>query len=437
MSKLMTPERFQDRWEAYTNEKHQVSGVWKLYNNIKDGKPAEEILTEESDWATTFSPSATKNVPDDAIFLKKYYEGCRLEAYPDPLSGGAPWTIGWGTTKYEDGTPVKKGDKITQVRADQLFIHYTVTRVIPTLEKTIPNWENLNDRQRAALISFSYNLGENFFGAEGFSTISTVLKEKRYTYVPSALMLYRNPGSNSEIGLARRRHAEGLVWNGTPAAEAVKIADRAIQKVSDIRPLLSVNPPSPVVPESSQTPTKLPGSTLIIIPGMVGPKKTPADFGFKETDFHLVMNDRTENITAFDGKGNRLWSVAALARGQGSDFEWKETRTDTPPGIYKIGQIYKDYEIDPKPTFSSDRRSYGWYSFDLVDLEGQERRNGRAGIMIHGGGTGAGWPGAWAPTQLLLPTHGCIRMHNIDLRDKLLPLTKTGDVFVSVFQELR
>jgi len=375
-------------------------------------------------------------IPVDAIYMKRFYEGSRLVAYPDPLSGGVPWTIGWGTTKYEDGSPVRQGDTITQARAESLFIGYTNTKVIPTLARTIPVWGSLNDKQRSALISFAYNLGENFYGSEGFSTITTVLKEKRYSYVPSALMLYRNRGSNVELGLARRRYAEGLVWEGMDAKNACAMAEQKIKTVSDIAPLLSVNPPAATT-ESDRTPTKLPGSTLISIPGMIGPKKTPAQVGFKGGDYHLVMNDRTENITAFDSKGNRLWSVPALARGQGSDFEWRETRTDTPPGIYKIGAIYKDYEQDPKPTFSSDRRSYGWYSFDLEDLEGQERRIGRAGIMIHGGGTGAGWPGAWAPNQLLLPTHGCIRMHNIDLRDKLLPLTKEGKVFVSVFQELR
>lgn len=373
----------------------------------------------------------------DALFIKKFYEGCRLSAYPDPLSGGPPITIGWGTTRYEDGSPIKMGDTITQSRADSLMNAYTTSKVIPTLDRTIPIWKTLNDKQKAALISFSYNLGENFYGSSDFSTITTVLKEKRYTYVPSALMLYRNRGTNVELGLARRRYAEGLLWSGMSASEACDTATKTIKTISDIAPLLSVAPPKANIPEVEKTPAKLPGSTLIVIPGMIGPKKSPAQVGFTTKDFHLVMNDRTENITAFSGKGERLWSVPALARGQGSDFEWRETRTDTPPGIYKIGAIYRDYETDPKPNFSSDRRSYGWYSFDLEDLEGQESRIGRAGIMIHGGGTGAGWPGAWAPNQLLLPTHGCIRMHNIDLRDKLLPLTKQGKVFVSVFQELR
>jgi hypothetical protein len=87
------------------------------------------------------------------------------------------------------------------------------------------------------------------------------------------------------------------------------------------------------------------------------------------------------------------------------------------------------------PPYDRTLMSYGWYSFDMVELENQEAGNGRAGIMLHGGGSALGWPGAWAPKQKLMPTYGCCRAHNIDLRDKVLPLTKQGKVFISVFQE--
>ena len=79
--------------------------------------------------------------------------------------------------------------------------------------------------------------------------------------------------------------------------------------------------------------------------------------------------------------------------------------------------------------------AYGWYSLDLIELENQEAKYGRAGIMINGGGSANGWPGAWAPRQPLFPTHGCVRLHNIDLREKVIPLLKTGAMFVSVYQE--
>lgn len=169
---------------------------------------------------------------------------------------------------------------------------------------------------------------------------------------------------------------------------------------------------------------------------MIGPKKSPRDFGFKKGDSHLIVNDIVETMKAYSFEGKLLWEIPCLARGQGSDYEFRLQRTDTPPGLYVIGEIYNDYEkFGSNPSFDRTLMAYGWISFDLIDLEGQESNNGRAGIMIHGGGSAAGWPLAWAPKQPLYATHGCCRTHNVDLRDKILPLTKTGKVYVSVYQE--
>jgi GH24 family phage-related lysozyme (muramidase) len=169
---------------------------------------------------------------------------------------------------------------------------------------------------------------------------------------------------------------------------------------------------------------------------MIGPTKKPQDFGFKRGDSHIVVNDISETAKAYSFDGKLLWEVPALARGQGSDIEFRLVRTDTPPGIYKIGEIYKDYErVGPTPPYDRTLAAYGWYSFDMVELENQESKYGRSGIMLHGGGSNAGWPMAWAPNQPLFATHGCVRMRNIDLRDKVLPLTKTGTVYISVYQE--
>jgi hypothetical protein len=169
---------------------------------------------------------------------------------------------------------------------------------------------------------------------------------------------------------------------------------------------------------------------------MIGPKKKPQQFGFKKGDSHLIVNDISETMKAFNFEGEFLWEIPCLARGQYSDNEFKLQNSDTPPGVYKIGAIYKDYEAKgDKPAYDRTLMSFGWYSFDLVDLEGQETGIGRAGLMVHGGGSACGWPGAWAPKQQLFPTHGCIRCHNVDLRDKILPLSKQGTIFISVFQE--
>jgi hypothetical protein len=171
--------------------------------------------------------------------------------------------------------------------------------------------------------------------------------------------------------------------------------------------------------------------------GLISPKKLPTDFNFTEKDFHLIVNDRDEWCRGYDYFGKLLWEVPALARGQGGDYDWLSNGSDTPPGTYKIGTIYKDYvEGQGIPPYRRELMQYGWYSFDLIDLEGQETGIGRAGIMIHGGGSGNGWPGAWESRQQLLPTLGCVRVHNQDLK-KILSLTKLGEVFVSVYQERR
>lgn len=169
---------------------------------------------------------------------------------------------------------------------------------------------------------------------------------------------------------------------------------------------------------------------------LIGPKKRPHDFGFKQGDTHLVVNDEVKTLTAWAYGGDKLFKIDALARGQGRDNEWDEPQTDTPPGLYKVGSVWRDYDrLGDLPLRQLELMPYGWYTLDLVELEGQERRYGRAGIAIHGGGSGLGWPGCWQPRQALLPTWGCIRVHNADLRDKIVPLLKTGSIYVSVFQE--
>ena len=154
----------------------------------------------------------SNNVSLVGIKLIKEFEGCHLKAYPDPLSGGLPITIGWGSTRKKDGSLFKLGDTITQQEADELLISQCITQFLPSLSK-IPYWNEMNDNQRGALLSFAYNLGSGFYGSGNFNTITSRLKNKEWDKVPDALYLYRNPGSNVEAGLARRRKAEGKLWS--------------------------------------------------------------------------------------------------------------------------------------------------------------------------------------------------------------------------------
>lgn len=134
-----------------------------------------------------------------------------MQAYPDPLSGNLPITIGWGSTRDFEGKPFKLGQKISQKVADDLLITQIKKEFIPVLSK-IPYWSEMNDNQRGTLLSFAYNLGAAFYGSGNFNTITRTLKERRWNEVPKVLEMYRNPGSNVEAGLLRRRRAEGKLW---------------------------------------------------------------------------------------------------------------------------------------------------------------------------------------------------------------------------------
>lgn len=150
-------------------------------------------------------------MPFKGVELIKEFEGCVLAAYPDPHTGGLPITIGWGSTRDFLGKPFKLGDKISQKVADDLLINQIKKEFIPALSK-IPYWSEMNDNQRGALLSFAYNLGASFYGSGNFNTITRILKERRWNEVPKVLEMYRNPGSNVEAGLLRRRKAEGKLW---------------------------------------------------------------------------------------------------------------------------------------------------------------------------------------------------------------------------------
>jgi lysozyme len=173
------------------------------------GPASIAALQKALDAATAGGGDGT--VPPQAVAIVKYYEGLRLTAYDD---GVGVWTIGYGTTRYPNGQPVRPGDTITQAQADAYFVA-DLTRFTQTIASSIPVWNLLNANQRSALISFAYNLGAGFYGASGFETISAALRDRRFADVPNALLLYSNPGDpNVYAGLLARRQAEGLLWQG-------------------------------------------------------------------------------------------------------------------------------------------------------------------------------------------------------------------------------
>jgi GH24 family phage-related lysozyme (muramidase) len=155
-------------------------------------------------------------IPQQAIDLIKQFEGFASAAYPDPLSGGEPYTIGYGSTRKADGSKVRLGETITEAEATQLLLLKLENQFLPP-QTRIPTWAGMNDAQRSAILSFAYNLGAAFYGSSDFQTLTRVLRDEQWHDIERAFSLYRNPNSNVELGLLRRRLTEAkLFLSATP-----------------------------------------------------------------------------------------------------------------------------------------------------------------------------------------------------------------------------
>ena len=191
----------------YGEHKHQKE-AWDFLEQSLHKELLDEFARR---YRNEKAPNYLVDLPQPGVDLIKEFEGCHLKAYYDPLSGGLPITIGWGSTKKMDGSPFFIGDKVTQQEADELFYKQLKKEYLPPLTD-IPYWNEVNDNQRGALLSFAYNLGAHFYGGKNFSTITFVLKHKQWDRVPEVMYMYRNPGTRVETGLGRRRKAEGYLW---------------------------------------------------------------------------------------------------------------------------------------------------------------------------------------------------------------------------------
>lgn len=82
--------------------------------------------------------------------LIREFEGLRLKAYPDPGTGGEPWTIGYGHTGDVFPGMVISADQATAYLINDLATaEQFVARVAPVA----------TDNQFAAMVSFAFNCG--------------------------------------------------------------------------------------------------------------------------------------------------------------------------------------------------------------------------------------------------------------------------------------
>ena len=142
----------------------------------------------------------------DGIALLKKFEGCRLTAYPDPGTGGAPWTIGYGWTYPVDGKQVKPGMTIDQTTADRLLKTGLVSYENDVLKLVRVK---LTQGQFDALVSFAYNVG-----SRALST-STLLKKLNAGDIKGAadeFLRWNKAGGKVLNGLTRRREAERALF---------------------------------------------------------------------------------------------------------------------------------------------------------------------------------------------------------------------------------
>ncbi|MDJ0516303.1 MAG: C39 family peptidase [Trichodesmium sp. MO_231.B1] len=181
-------------------------------------------------------------IPQSGLNLIKKFEGYhqklpdgRSQAYPDPIYGWEVATIGYGTTKYPNGSKVKRNDIITSAEAEK-YLAWEVEEVCKPVLERIPTWSKMNQNQQGALYSFAYNLGANFYGGANFQSITevcdSVSRWEDLNWITKQFEKYRNPGSPAEVGLRRRRCAEAKLFC-KPAKNVGFVKDKIKDKIKD------------------------------------------------------------------------------------------------------------------------------------------------------------------------------------------------------------
>jgi lysozyme len=131
------------------------------------------------------------------------HEGLELTAYPDPGSGGEPWTIGVGRAHG-----VKQGDTCTKHEALQWL-----AEDVETAEKAVLRMVDvpLSQNQFDALVSFVFNCGAGNFEK---STLLKLLNAGDYDGAKGQFPRWNKAAGREMAGLTKRRHAEAALFDG-------------------------------------------------------------------------------------------------------------------------------------------------------------------------------------------------------------------------------
>ena len=129
------------------------------------------------------------------------------------------WTIGYGSTRYHDGRPVKPGDKLaSEQQADALFSN-TLGQYADAVNQYVKT--PLTQNQFDALVSFTYNEGT---GALKHSTLLKKLNEEDYAGAADQFLVWNkitDPKTGEKVIcetlVARRREERELFLSTTSA----------------------------------------------------------------------------------------------------------------------------------------------------------------------------------------------------------------------------
>ncbi|MEQ1494198.1 MAG: lysozyme [Novosphingobium sp.] len=142
--------------------------------------------------------------------LIKRFEGCakrrsdgRFEAYPDPGTGGAPWTIGWGAT----GAGITPGTIWTQAQCDDRLA-CDLERFAREVARAL-GAAPTSQAQFDALVSFHYNTG-----AIARATLTKRHKAGDLAAAQAEFGKWVHAGGKRLNGLVRRRAAEASLYAG-------------------------------------------------------------------------------------------------------------------------------------------------------------------------------------------------------------------------------
>jgi lysozyme len=138
-----------------------------------------------------------------AIALTENFEGCQLTAYPDPGTGGAPYTVGFGAT----GPGIGPGTVWTQSQA-QMDLLKRLTDIGAQIDQLVT--VALTGNQKAALADFIYNVGAGNFRS---STLLRLLNAGNYAGASAQFAVWNLAAGHVMPGLVRRRAAEQALFN--------------------------------------------------------------------------------------------------------------------------------------------------------------------------------------------------------------------------------